>query len=236
MRPSEFVHRKFHPLYGRVNGVPFVALAPAFIIVTAYDMIVKAETKFFANDVNIWSGKSPSEIISSNQQLETASHWGTLVLALLAIYGISLVKYLWHSVLRKITDKIRTDGQIANPAPVQFFIFHTSGVASWLGITMLIFAVTSTFFPGRPFTVMDEFIKENFLWGAALGAVLLLIMAKYYESNTQIFMKIYKNEGLVRRVRAASFIIPIGLFVFIEIAGVFSVWWLVKTASMIKPH
>lgn len=98
------------------------------------------------------------------------------------------------------------------------------------------FAVTNTFFPGRPFTVMDEFIKENFLWGAALGAVLLLVMVKYYESNTQIFMEIYKNEGLVRRVRAASLIIPIGLFVFIEIAGLFSVWWLVKTASMIKPH
>lgn len=138
VRPSEFVHRKFHPLYGRVNGVSFVALAPAFIIVTAYDMIVKAENKLFANDVNIWNGKSPSEIISSNQQLETAVHWETLLLALLAIYGISWTKHLWHLVMRKITDKVRTDGQIANHVPVQFFILHTSGVASWLGIIMLI--------------------------------------------------------------------------------------------------
>jgi hypothetical protein len=56
---------------------------------------------------------------------------------------------MWHSIMRKITDKVRADGKVANPAPVQFFIFHTSGDASWWGITMLIFAVVDTFFPGR---------------------------------------------------------------------------------------
>jgi hypothetical protein len=55
---------------------------------------------------------------------------------------IAGIRWLWHLGVRKFTDKVRRDGKIAGPAPVQFFIFNTSGIVCWLGSMILIFAIT----------------------------------------------------------------------------------------------
>jgi hypothetical protein len=218
-----------------MSGIPFAPLVPAsFIFASAYVMIMNAENKLFAND--IWSGKSAAEIISRHDVEVKMTYWVGLILVLLMIYAVSFIKYFWHLGVRKFTDKIRKDGQISDPAPVQFFIYHTSGVASWFGILWLAFAITNMFFPGHPFTTIDKFFKENVLWGAAFGAVVLLFFVKYYESNTQILSEIYRNKELVSKVRAASLIIPFGLFVCLVMAGMLSAFWLFHKASMITAH
>ena len=223
------MQRNVHPLYGKVTGIPLVAVPPAVLFASAFHMFANAETKFLANDV--WKGKSAVEIISITQNIFQMTHWAGFIYILLMIYAVSLMKYLWHLVMRKITDKVRKDGKIAGPAPVQFFIFHTSGVASWLGIIMIAFSIKNGFFPGHPFTAIDEFFRQNFLWKCALGAVLLVFWVKYYESNTQIFMEIYKNKSLVSTVRIASLIIPIVLFVSVVVAGIFSVYLLQRAVQ-----
>src|SRR5580704_9477301 len=74
VRPSEFVQRKVHPVYGKMSGIPFAPLVPAsFIFASAYVMIMNAENKLFAND--IWSGKSAAEIISRHDVEVKMTYW-----------------------------------------------------------------------------------------------------------------------------------------------------------------
>jgi hypothetical protein len=214
-----------------MSGIPFAPLVPAsFIFASAYVMIISAE--FLAN--GFWNEKSAAEIISFNDYLNKITYSVGFISVCLMIYGVSLLKYLWHLGMRKITDRTRRDGRISGPAPLQFFIFHTSGVASWLGVIMLAFAITIKLFPRRPFTTIDEFFRENLSWKLAAGALLILFLVKYFESNTRIFIEIYKNENLVGKVRRASLIIPVGLFFFVTIGGMFSALWLLNKASMLQ--
>ena len=77
------------------------------------------------------SEKCDVEIVCMYDVEIKMTYWVGFILVLLMIYAVSFIKYFWHLGVRKITDKIRKDGQISDLAPVQFFIYHTSGVASW---------------------------------------------------------------------------------------------------------
>lgn len=210
--------------------MPLVALAPAWLFAKSSEINITVANRIFAND--IWKGKSYEDAITGSQQQVSFTYWSTLLLVFLLINSISLLKYLWHFVMRKFSDRLRKDGKTSGPAPIQFFIFHTSGVASWFGATMLAFSIVNMFFPERPFTVIFLFFDGNLLWQFAVAMVFLLFIVKYYQSNTEIFMELYKSEKIVGIVRRLSLVIPIILFISTQIAGMFSLMWLAQKARM----
>jgi hypothetical protein len=226
-RPSQFVQRKVHPVYGKISGIPFAPLIPASWIFAKANV-----TMFEAHITNdFWQGKSATEIISLNNDIVNLNYLIGFIFVFLLIHAVSSIKYLWHLGVRKITDKTRNDGQISSPVPLKFFIFHTSGLAWWLGVYMLAFSFITKFFPSNPFTTIYNFFEENLLWKGAAGTILIFLLVKYYESNTQIFMEIYRNDNLVKRVRIASLIFVVGLGFSLPIAFGF---WLLNKASIMQ--
>jgi hypothetical protein len=182
--------------------------------------------------MNFWQGKSAEEIISLNNYMDNISYWSSFIVSGAIIYLISLMRYLFHLVMRKIMDKKREDGKTSGYAPLIFFIFHTSGLALLFGIYILGFSVINKFFPRNPFTTIYNFFENNLLWKLATGAVCLLFVVKYVESNTQIMLEIYKDKRLVSIVRKTSFVITSVLFVVLPVAGLFGGFWLLNKASM----
>lgn len=228
-RPSEFSGRTVHHLYGRVGGIPLVPLIPAWIFGKASEINAKSGAKMVANKV--WAGKSHEEAISGALHHIDISYYVSFLSVILLVYTVSCFKFGWHFFMRKLVDRFRKDGKLTNPAPVQFFIFHTSGIASWFGAMFWLLSIVNSFFPGQQFSTIDRFFDRNALWSVAFGLLFLLLIVKYYNNNTEIFMEIYRNEKYVGRVRKISIFIPILFLIIVQLAGLFSIIWLQQLAQ-----
>lgn len=231
-RPSEFAERTVHPLYGRVGGIPFVALVPAWFFGKSLEINATTASKMFANET--WKGRSYEEAITGTLHQIFSAYWTAFIFSFFIINVIAMVRFVWHFTIRKFVEKRRKDGKLTGPAPIQFFMFHTSGIASWFGAMMLAFSIVNIFFPGRQFSVIDDFFNRNIMWQLAAGMMMIFALVKYYQSNTEIFMKIYRNEEWVGKVRKISLVLPIGFFFLVFVAGMFSLMQLLKISQQMR--
>jgi hypothetical protein len=224
-RPSEFIGHKTHHLYGKVSGLSLaLPLIPAGLFAQAFSMGMSDVAEHLD-----WQSLDVHEVLRRSQAMISASRWTTFFFTLVLVELIAVLRWLWHMSLRKLTDRWRSDGLSSGEAPLQFFAFQTSGLASWFGLLLIGMAIVNRFNYGHQFETVTDFLETHFLWRMAVLAMALLFFVKYYQNNTAVLTEIYRNPQIVKRVRIASYfgeLFAMLLFLWISILAQRTLLWL----------
>jgi hypothetical protein len=194
-RPSEFTGRKLHRLYCRVSGVPLAPLFPAGLFAQAFSMNASTIAEHYE-----WQRLDVHEAIKQSQMMISESHWTAFGLTYVCIELIAVSRWGWHFLMGKLCDRWRTDGQKAKIAPLQFFTFQTSGLASWFAVYIVALFFVQKFAYGSLFTTVAGFFNSRPLWGAAVLSMFLLFTVKFCQNNTEVLTEIYGSQQIVEKV------------------------------------
>ena len=172
-RPSHFGGGDEHPLFGNTAGIP---IWPALAVSWLYAISLRLSMATYMEHTE-WN-QATGEAVAHSLSLLSFAFWETLCMTFVALQMVAALRWGWHMVLRRITDRGRIDGETSGTALWRFFVFHTCGIATWFALWSLVISVTNKYYFGHPFSTIAEFVAPNNLWGWALFACFVFFVVK----------------------------------------------------------
>jgi hypothetical protein len=122
--------------------------------------------------------QATGEAVAHSLSLLRFVFWETFCVTFVALQLAAALRWGWHMVLRRITDRARIDGETSGAALWRFFVFHTSGIVMWFALWSLMIAVTNKYYFGHPFATIAEFVAPNSLLGLGFIRMVYLFRGK----------------------------------------------------------
>ena len=190
-RPSDFSGRHTHAVYGLMKTIPFVPIAPAALFASAYVTL----TWEIVENID-WSGIDHTTAIECTRFMVSQAKWASYVSIFAFTYLISGIRWTWYIVMRYFTNLIRRDNLKTANVPWRFFIFHTSGLAMWLGVLMQGFAYILAQDFKHPFSTIQAYLNTHPLtWLLSSMAVIGLLQIVAWNSK-RIKEEIYLTKSM----------------------------------------
>ena len=154
---------------------------------------------------------SQEQVVERTQHLVGGLRLASYIDAVLGIYIVASIRWMWHKGMCRIVDRTRPAEIRSRDASWHFFLLHTSSCAFWMGLMMLGFAYITAYNFKEPFQTVDNFVNNHVLLAGALCLPITGMMNTYMRTSRFITHDIYITKWTARIVRGTSWVVVFAL-------------------------